>query len=160
MPYLKDEKTGDPLKSIIERVIESDYSDVENSGQFIFDWDKEKQNEVYKIYLIDNEQEILGMMSLVDFSDEYRIHLNLIEVKESEQGQGKKIGKIAGCLHAFACQLAFARGYDGFVSLVPKTKLINLYKTKYGFQQYGRLLCVEQVFSNALIKKYLADEGK
>lgn len=158
MPYLEDKESGEPLKSVIERVVESDYLMVKDSGQFFFNWKEEKKNEVYKIYLVGRDKEILGMMSLIDRPDEYRIHLNLIEIRENQQGKNKTIEKIAGSLIAFACQLAFARGYFGFVSLKPKSKLIDLYQDKYGFRQYGRLLGVEQNLSNALIKKYLVDE--
>ena len=45
-----------------------------------------------------------------------------------------------------------------FVSLKPKTRLIELYQDKYGFRQYGRLLAVEQRSSMALINKYLRNE--
>lgn len=158
MPYLEDKESGEPLKSVIERVVESDFLRVEDSKQFFFNWKEEKKNEVYKIYLVGRDKEILGMMSLIDRPEEYRIHLNLIEIRESQQGKNKTIDKIAGCLLAFACQLAFARGYDGFVSLKPKSKLVALYQSKYGFRQYGRLLGIEQGLSDALINKYLADE--
>lgn len=161
MPHLTDKETGEPLRSIIERVVAADYDEVEASGQFVFDWREEKSNEVYKIYLLDREDaQILGMISLVDYPAEYRIHLNLLEVSADHRGKAKKIDKIAGCLIAFACQLAFERGYFGFVSLQPKTKLIDLYQEKYGFRQYGRLLGVEQAASNALIKTYLLDENE
>ena len=64
-------------------------------------------------------------MSLIDYPEEYRIHLNLIEIQSKNQGKNKKIDRIAGCLIAFACELSFARGYYGFVSLQPKTRLIT-----------------------------------
>jgi len=99
-------------------------------------------------------------MSLIDYPEEYRIHLNLIEVSSSNIGKSKKIENIAGCLIAFACQLAFMRGYAGFVSLQPKTRLISLYQNKYGFRQYGRLLAVEQSSARLLINNYLDYEDE
>ena len=47
------------------------------------------------------------------------------------------------------------RGYFGFVSVQPKTRLIDLYQNKYGFRQYGRLLAIEQEASRFLINNYL-----
>ena len=44
------------------------------------------------------------------------------------------------------------------MSLLPKTKLIDLYQNKYGFRQFGRLLAVEGKSSQFLIQKYLFDE--
>ncbi|MEM9885258.1 MAG: hypothetical protein AAF849_05140 [Bacteroidota bacterium] len=155
---LIEKETGKTLQSIIEKVANLDYNWIEQSKQFKFDWKREKENEVYKIYLIDEEEEILGLMSLIDHPEEYRIHLNLIEVGAKNRGVDKEIEHVAGCLIGFACKVAFDKDYFGFVSLQPKTRLIDLYQDKYGFRQYGRLLAVEQASSRALIDKYLTDE--
>lgn len=155
---LKESKSGKSLASSIELVIKSDFEWVEKSNQFKFDWRIESHNEVYKIYLLDAEDEILGLMSLVDYPTEYRIHLNLIETAANQRGKVKTIENIAGCLLAFGCQVAFTRGYYGFLSLQPKTKLISLYQERYGFQQFGRLLAVEGKSSRSLIQKYLFHE--
>lgn len=45
-----------------------------------------------------------------------------------------------------------------FVSLEPKTLLIDHYQAKYGFRQYGRYLGIEGPASQTLINKYLGDE--
>lgn len=155
---LKNKKTGETLKSVIEKVIRADYKFISKSGEYTFEWLEESKNEVYKIYLKDENHKILGLISLVDYPEEYRLHLNLIEVAMSNRGKEKEIENIAGCLIAFACRLAFDRDYFGFVSLKPKTKLIGLYQKKYGFRPYGRLLAVEQKASIVLINKYLSDE--
>ncbi|MDP4820440.1 MAG: hypothetical protein NWR67_05510, partial [Saprospiraceae bacterium] len=71
------------------------------------------------------------------------------------KGKKKKIERIAGCLLAFAVQISFEHGYSGFISLVPKTKLIDLYVEKYGFSQYGRQLVIEGKEAIKLVQKYL-----
>lgn len=153
---LRHKPSGETLQSIIEKVVHSDYKKISKSKQYLFDWSKE--NDVYKIFLKDQEDKILGLLSLIDRPDEYRVHLNLIEVGLDNRGKEKKIEHIAGCLIAFACQIAFDSGYFGFVSLQPKTKLITLYQNQYGFRQYGRLMAVELQASMNLINKYLNDE--
>ena len=155
---LKDKKSGKALRVIIARVVEADYKLINESGEFGFEWHEEIENEVFKIYLKDQSDNILGLLSLIDYPDELRIHLNLIEVGKTNIGQTKKIDNIAGCLIAVACKISFDRNYFGFVSLKPKTKLVSLYQEKYGFDQYGRLLAVDGDSSNMLIKKYLHDE--
>ncbi|WP_116128481.1 hypothetical protein, partial [Lewinella sp. IMCC34183] len=125
------------LASTIEKLREEDYRWLSSSRDFQFDWSTEKKNEVYKICLVDEVKTVLGVMSLTDISEEFRIHLNLIEVADTQRGKKKTIDNVAGCLIAFACRLAFASGYLGFVSLQPKTKLIHYYQSAYGFQQYG-----------------------
>lgn len=154
---LRKRKTGESLKSVIKRVVDSDYRGIKSSKEFEFDWNLESSNEVYKIYLLGQEKEILGLMSLVDYPNELRIHLNLIELGNRNKGGDKEIDNTAGCLLAFACEVAFERGYYGFVSLQPKSKLIDLYQDRYGFRQYGRLLAVEQESAKRLVNKYLSD---
>lgn len=151
---LSDKNTGKSLKSVIEKIEEIDYDEIRKSKEYIFNWQEESENEVYKIFLEEDESEILGLISLIDYPSEYRIHLNLIEVGLKNRGRNKRIENIAGCLIAFACQLAFERDYFGFVSLKPKTKLVDLYQNVYGFRRYGILLAVEQESSRKLIKKY------
>ncbi|MEM1328822.1 MAG: GNAT family N-acetyltransferase [Bacteroidota bacterium] len=155
---IKDKESGKKLQSAIEAVVKSDYSWIKNSSNFKFDWSIESDNEVYKIYLLDSEDQILGLISLTDYPEEFRIHMNLIETSANQRGDIKTIENIAGCLLAFGCEVAFNRGYDGFMSLLPKTKLIDLYQDKYGFRQFGRLLAVEGRIARSLIEKYLLDE--
>lgn len=139
-------------------MVNSDFKWIKKSQNFKFDWKTESQNEVYKIYLLSGEDEILGLMSLIDYPDELRIHMNLIETAADQRGSIKTIDHIAGCLLAFDCEVAFARGYLGFLSLQPKTTLIDLYQNKYGFCQFGRLLAVEGTSAKLLIAKFLLDE--
>lgn len=155
---LRDKQTGNTLRSSIEMVLKSDYKWINQSPKFKFDWKLEAKNEVFKIYLIDTEEEILGLMSLEDFPGELRVHLNLIETAADQRGEMKSIENIAGSLIAFGCDVAFTRGYYGFLSLTPKTKLIGLYQDRYGFRQFGRLLAVEGDSSKRLIQKFLQDE--
>lgn len=61
-------------------------------------------------------------------------------------------------MHGCQCRIAFRKGYEGFVSLLPKTRLIDLYQEKYGFRQYGRLLALEHEHSKRVIDQYLGDE--
>lgn len=97
----------------------------------------------------------MGLISITNFPDELRTHINLVESSNENKGNNKIIDRIAGCLIAFAVQTAFENGYLGFTSLVPKTSLINLYVTKYGFSQYGRQLAIERKAAIKLIQKYL-----
>lgn len=155
---LINKNSGKLLDSLIEKVVKSDFKFISKSQQYIFDWSEESENEVFKIFLKDQDDRILGLISLVDLPNEYRIHINLIEIGRDNRGKDKEIENIAGCLIAFACQLAFDKNYFGFVSLKPKTRLVDLYQNKYGFRQFGRLLAVEQVSAMSLINKYLDNE--
>ncbi len=95
------------------------------------------------------------MLSLLNIQEEIRIHIQLIEAAIENTGKNKLIDNIAGSLIAFACEKAFRNGYGGFVSLIPKTKLVKHYIKKYGFQQFGRMLATDTQNSKLLIEKYL-----
>ncbi len=149
-------ETEEKIKGIIERVSLIELRKLKQDSRFIFDWYQEKNHEVYKIHLLDQE-EILGLISLIDIPEEFRIHINLIESSEKNKGKGKKIKNIPGCLISFTCKKAFLNGYDGFVFLVPKTQLISYYQIQYGFIQIGNQMAVFGETSKLLISKYLKD---
>ncbi len=155
---LKHKLGGQDLDAAITELAKKDYQRIKKDEGFSFDWEIEKDNEVYKIYLLSNEKEILGLMSLVDRKEEYRVHLNLLEIRKKHQGREKEIERIAGCLIAFAASAAIKRGYYGFVSLESKTKLIEHYQENYGFRPQGRYLVIEGDSSQYLVQKYLGDE--
>lgn len=156
--YLKHKPSGESLEAVIAEVANKDYKAIKKDPGFLFDWETEKDYEVYKIFLMSDNNTILGLMSVIDIPEEYRVHLNLLELSKLQQGRDKEIDLIAGCLIAFAAEIAIKRGYYGFVSLEPKSRLIDHYQDKYGFRQYGRYLAIEGSASQILINKYLGDE--
>lgn len=157
--FLENIETGEELEAEIELLKPEDLKRIKKEKQFLFDWkiEYDKHELLFKIRLKDDE-EILGLICLIDVPEELRIHLELVEVKIGQTGKNKKIDNIAGCLIAFACEESFKRKYGGFVSLLPKTKLVKHYKVKYGFFQYGRLLAIEGQTSKLLLHKYLGYE--
>jgi hypothetical protein len=152
---LTEMATGNKVQAIIEPVKPGDYKIIKKSKRFpVFDWDKEKRNEVLKIRLIDSG-EILGLMSLIDFKTEMWIKINLLQSSEDNVGKYKKYEGIAGCLIAYACNLAFEKGYGGTVSLEPKTVLMEHYIKKYDLNNGGKHFYTELQNSKLLIEKYL-----
>lgn len=156
---LKNLETGEELEAEIALLNKADLKKIKSSKQFIFDWKREyeKSEYVYKLSLV-NEAEIVGLMSIQDVREELRINIDLIEVRIDQTGKNKRIENIAGCLIAFTCEKSFEKRYGGFVSLLPKTQLINHYKEKYGFMEYGRMLAIEGQASKNLLNKYLGYE--
>jgi hypothetical protein len=155
---LTDKVTGEWVDVAIGQVTATDFTNIRQQEGFGFRWELEQEYGVYKLYIKEDENQILGLLSIKDYPKELRIHIRLIEVVKHQIGQAKTLDGIAGCLIAYACALAFKKGFDGFVSLLPKTNLIGLYQDKYGFQLYGRLLAVESERSKQLIDKYIGDD--
>jgi len=154
---LTETKTNDYLDGQIEKISKAEFKKLKRNEDFDFDWSLEVGNEVYKI-IIKDKKEILGLISLINFPEEFRIHINLIESSKIHRGKKKLIKNISGCLIAFTCQISFERGYEGFVSLTPKTELVKYYNKIYGFQEMGNQMAVYYELSNLIIQKYLSDE--
>ena len=156
MLNLLDRTNGKMVPSDIVPVKAAELSAIQRSGRFSFNWQMEDSALVYQLVKQeDRHKEAQGLISLADIPHELRIHINLIESANENKGREKLFDRVAGCLIAFAAQLAFEKGYTGFISLLPKTSLIPLYVEKYGFAQYGRNLAVSGSDSIRLIKQFL-----
>ena len=142
-------------KAVIESISIKDFSIIKKNNQFQFNWSKEKDNHIFKVRKIDDD-EILGLISIIDFPKESRLEIHLLELSKENIGKKKKMDRIAGCLIAYVCDLSFQKNYGGFVSLISKTEIIDLYKKKYGFEEQGNHLYTHLDNSESLIKKYLA----
>lgn len=114
-------------------------------------------NEVYKLS-INKTKEVVGLISLVRFPKELRIEIRLLELNKENIGKTKKYDRVAGILIAYACNLSFIAGFFGYISLVPKTKFVNHYTLKYGFEKVGKHIAIDMEKSEALINKYLLNE--
>ena len=153
---LQNVETGEIYRGIIEEVRSTELAKLKGNKNFVFDWSKEVDAKVYKITVKDRK-EILGLISLVNILKELRIHINLIESNKLHRGKDKKLKNIPGSLISYACKMAFEQGYDGFVSLTPKTELVNYYK-RYGFVEVGNQMAIFLEASRLLILKYIGDE--
>jgi len=155
--FVLDTHTDEEAKVNISQFEVSGAKNLEN---FEFDWSKEAAYETYKLSLTSDGQ-ILGLLSFSRVIEELRIEIRLLEISSKNRGEGKKYDRIAGILIAYACKESFQNGFYGFVSLVPKTRLIRHYEEKYGFQQFGKHLAVELETSEFLMNRYLTyEKGK
>jgi len=154
--FVVEAKTGKKAKV---RITSIKPSELRKLKDFEFDWSKEKEYETFKLSLISNG-EILGLLSIDKAVEELRIEIRLLEISAKNVGKNKTYDRIAGILIAFACKESFRNGFFGFVSLIPKTRLIKHYEQKYGFQQFGRQLAIELEASELLMNRYLTYEDK
>jgi len=152
--FVVEVKTGKKEKVRISQLKSSELKKLES---FDFEWSQESKFEVYKLSLISNEQ-ILGLLSIERVIEELRIEIRLLEISTENIGKNKLYDHVAGILIAFACKESFKNGFYGFVSLIPKTKLIKHYSEKYGFQQFGRHLAIQLQASELLMNRYLTYE--
>ena len=152
--FVVEVKTGRKEKV---RISQLKHSELPKLDTFDFEWSKQSNYEIYKLTLISNEQ-IMGLLSIERVIEELRIEIRLLEISNENVGKNKLYDRVAGILIAYACKESFKSGFYGFVSLIPKTKLIKHYTDKYGFRQCGRHLAIELQASELLMNRYLTYE--
>jgi hypothetical protein len=147
-------KSGLRKPVVIKLVEERDFKML-TKGRYSFRWKALKgEADIYKSQ-IEKEEDILGVMGLVDVPEEERIEIKLLANSKENQGRNKIYDRVAGCMIAFACNLA-AKKYknDAGVSLIPKTNLIRHYMEKYGMADGGRQLLLEKGALDNILNKY------
>lgn len=108
------------------------------SIDWIFNWHSElcrKDRQVLKIELLQEPSTVQGLVSLTDKGD--HIYMHLIENASWNKGKNKLYCGVAGNLVACACKLSFDLKYDGIVSFVPKTQLVEHYQKTLGAKLFG-----------------------
>ena len=146
-------KTGKKYQVSVEPIADEDFKRI-TKARYFFNWKTEKKNRVYKLRL-SNSEEILGLMSLVQFEEEQRFEIKLLAVAKENRGKEKVYEGIVGNLIAYACRDC-RRLYnsEGGVSLIPKTKLRPHYIKKYGMLDVGWHLLLQGNALTKLLYKY------
>ena len=81
--------------------------------------------------------------------------MHLVESAPFNKGKSKVYSGVPGNLVAFACRLSFQRGFDGNVSFISKTQLIDHYVESLEAIHFGgRLIIIETSAAINLIDKY------
>ncbi len=81
--------------------------------------------------------------------------MDLLETAPFNRGRNKLYQGVAGNLVAYACQVSFKHGFDGYLSFTAKTKLIDHYiKTLDAYHFGGHLMILNTSAANKLIDKY------
>lgn len=142
-------------KTVIVNVAEDEDFRVLTKKRYSFNWKTFKDStKVYKLK-VEGEDDILGVMGLVDVPGDKRLEIKLLATSKENIGKNKIYEGIAGCLIAFACRSALAKyGVEACVSLIPKTELVSHYIQKYYMINAGWQLFLEGKKLINLIKEY------
>lgn len=92
--------------------------------------------EVFKLIDPAAPDAILGLLALKRC--ENYVEVTLLESHPRNVGPTKRFQGVAGSLLAFAAQLSFQLGGDGFIAIDAKTELVEHYERVYGFKRIGR----------------------
>lgn len=158
----------DKLTNSIENVLTGEVFDTEvvrlmarqqrqvQKAVWQFDWLRELQDrtkEVYKLTTVNNPTIIQGLVSLSDKQD--HVFMHLIESAAFNRGPGKVYVGVPGNLVAYACKVAFDKGYEGFIAFDAKTQLIPHYQQTLGATHFrGLRMFIETFAARHLVSKY------
>lgn len=119
-----------------------------------FDWEKElNKGKVYKLVIEGNPNIVQGLLSLIDLKD--HIYLSLIENAPYNIGANKIYEGVAGNLFAFACKVAFEKGYEGYISFHAKTELVEHYIKSLGAKRINaQLMYIDTREATILVNRY------
>ncbi len=148
--------TGDTFQTEVSLLSSTDLKGVTKRNDWAFDWKKEfnqPEREVYKLTIAGNATVIQGLMSIEIKMD--HVFLHLLENAPFNKGKAKVYTGVPGNLVAFACRLSFQRGYEGNVSFLSKSQLIEHYERTLGaFHFGGRIMIIETNAALKLIDRY------
>jgi len=119
--------SGEVFDTLIVKIKAPDGKGIKEN-EWAFNWHRElkdKVKQVYKLTTISNPTIIHGLISLTDKGD--HIYMDLIESAKFNKGKSKLYKGVAGNLVAFGCKMSFEKKYDGVVSFIAKTQLIEHY---------------------------------
>jgi hypothetical protein len=130
--HLVEKATGDTIEVEVLEVKSSELKKVNRSKQFGFNWEK-VEGDIYKLVSTKNGEVIalMGMIEQPEFGFRY-VEVTAIEKRKSEKGK-PEYEKVAGRLLAFAARESFRHKLEGYVFLISKTDLRDLYE-RYGFE--------------------------
>ena len=158
---IENVQTGDTFSTDITLLSTTDLKSVTKKNDWQFDWKyelKQPEREVYKLTITNNISIIQGLISLEIKSD--HIYMHLVESAPFNKGKSKVYSGVPGNLVAFACRLSFQRGFEGNVSFISKTQLINHYiKSLRAFHVGGRIMVIETQAALELIDKYFKNQA-
>jgi hypothetical protein len=100
---------------------------------------------------------IQGVISLEIKTD--HVYMHLVESAPFNKGKSKVYVGVPGNLVAFACRLSFQRGFEGNVSFISKTQLIEHYtKTSGAVHVGGRIMIIETGAALRLMGRYFKNQ--
>ena len=150
--------SGEVFDTLIVKLNPTDGKSIKKT-EWAFNWHneiKDKTKQVYKLTTLSNPTIIQGLISLTDKGD--HIYMDLIESAKFNKGKSKLYRGVAGNLVAFCCKISFEKKYDGVVSFIAKTQLVEHYEQTLGAKLFGgNRMFIDTKEAFTLTTKYFKD---
>ncbi len=148
--------TKDSFQTDVLILEKNDLKYLSKKNGWLFDWKTEFQlpnRNVYKLTTTGNPTIIQGLISITERED--HVYMHLIESASFNRGADKIYLGVPGNLVAFACKVSFHRGFEGYVSFVAKSQLIDHYiQLLEALNIGGQLMVINTKAALKLINKY------
>jgi hypothetical protein len=148
--------SGDSFDTELSLISKDDLRPVKKGNGWQFDWKYEFEQfdrQVYKLTIKGNPKVIQGLISFSDEKDHLFMHL--IESAPFNKGKNKIYVGVPGNMVAFLCKDSLDKGYEGFVSFISKTQLIEHYeRTLRAVHVGGHKMVIFPKEALQLVKKY------
>jgi hypothetical protein len=154
--------TGDNFSTEVLPLAKSDLEHLTKKNGWKFSWKKEyhcPDRSVFKLTISGEPAAIQGLVSL-GIKAGY-MEMYLIENAPSNFGKDKKYSGVAGNLVAYACKRSFDLGFDGVVSFIAKTVLIDHYAKMLGAVSIGgQRMAIWEKQAQKLVDHYFNNNSK
>lgn len=148
--------TGDSFSTEVSILLKEELKYLTKNKGWLFNWKEEfkySEREIYKLTIVGNPKIIQGLLSIEIKED--HVYMHLVENAPFNKGKEKVYAGVAGNLVAFACKVSFQRGFEGNISFLSKTQLVEYYANSLGaFHFGGRIMIIETQSALKLIGKY------
>lgn len=148
--------TGDSFATEVSILLKEELKFLTKNKGWLFNWKEEfkhPERDIYKLTIVGNSKIIQGLLSLEIKED--HVYMHLVENAPFNRGTEKVYAGVAGNLVAFACKVSFQRGFEGNISFLSKTQLIEYYVESLGaFHFGGQIMIIETQSALKLIGKY------
>lgn len=150
--------SGEVFDTLITKLNTTD-SKIIKKTDWTFNWQnelKDNSKQVCILTTVSNPNIIHGLISFTDKGD--HIYMDLIESAKFNKGKNKLYRGVSGNLVAYGCKMAFEKKYDGVVSFIAKTQLIEHYEQTLGAKLFGgNRMFIDTKESLILTTRYFKD---
>jgi hypothetical protein len=148
--------SGDSFATEVSILLKEELKNVTKTKGWLFDWKSEykhPEREIFKLTIVGNPNIIQGLLCIETKED--HVYMHLLENAPFNRGKDKVYAGVAGNLVAFACKVSFQRGFEGNISFLSKSQLVEYYKKSLGALHFGgRIMIIETQSALKLIGKY------
>ena len=150
-----------------DRIVKTEIKEIDvqnyNFKNWEFNWIEEskKGNKILGLFA-ENDKRVQGIIEYYENKERKLLEVILVEIapfnnqhNPKNHLKSKEYMGVGGHLFAEVARISFEKGYDGYVSFLAKTSLIEHYKKTLGAKQLSYIeMYIDDEAARKLVKKY------